>query len=948
MRRRWIPSLLAACLALACEKRFAAVLQVQVETDLADATWLELRTRSQDGARVADYGQRMWPAGTLPTFNLVPLNDDLAANPDAVFEVVAASCGPEGHAVPARCVLVTRRMRVRYREGEVRRIRVALEAACRGVVCGAGTTCAGGSCVDERWDATAAVDGGAGDGGAVDAQTAEVSAADVVRDAQVPRDVPLEDRVTAGDVVDAPAPDTGVCPMGQIRCGASCVDPRVDTAHCGRCDHPCAEGVACGAGSCVAAREVAVLDGDACALLTDDTVRCWGAPFGGVFGVASSTGHHLRPIPVAGVVGRSGLNVATSGYHCVIASPTEVTCWGTGGATTRALTVPAYPIAQLQCGWASCCARLGSGTVGCWGANNQGQLGDGTLTGRADARPVLGVTTATDLACGVAQCCAALADGTVRCWGNNYEGQFGNGTLRDVQATPVVMRGASGVAKVGTGETVSCVLTQAGAVRCVGGDWLGQLGDGPGGVRLLEATPVPSLTSGVTDLRVGQWNACARKTDGSLWCWGSNFDYQSGGATRSAIEVPRRVAFPSGLTVTGFDLGYFTSCAVLSDGSVRCWGKNVNGQVGNGRRDAIVAPTQVNLRATRLGSNGFHNCALYAAGVACWGNNEVGQLGTGTPQERGVPTSIVTGAFTRLAVGNHNTCFAEATGAWSCAGSTGSGQLGLDPSRNPLTRPSAAFPSAPTIAEVSLGEVHTCGHSLGQVACWGANNEGQLGVGTTDGDAHATHAVIAGFSNVTRVAAGYAFTCMLRTGGEVLCWGDNFYGQLGDGSMMNRSRPIGVTLPAAAVGLYAGQDHACALLADGSAQCWGPNRDGSLGDGTFTARARPVALQMPSGVRIRSMTLGQSHACAVTDTSELYCWGSNFRGELGIDREALYSSNTPQRVAGITDVAEAALGWTHTCARRNDGTVWCWGANDLGQLGNGLPEHPAGGFAVRF
>ncbi len=962
---RWMVLFLGVGLVIACERPPAAV-HVQVERDVADASWLELRARSQDGARVTGRWQQRWASGQVVSFNLVPVNSDLEANPDAVFEVVAASCGAEGGAVPARCVLVSRRLRVRYQRGEVRRVAITLESSCRGVVCGGGESCARGRCVDERWDAPP-LDSGLLDSTVPDIPTGDTvvvptdaaedapagDAADAESDASSPRDDvrddARDDRVDVGGVQDAPGADVEACPAGRLRCGPACVDPSTDAAHCGRCDLACPAGVACSAGSCAPAREVSVLDGDACALLADNSVRCWGAPFGGVFGVSSSVGHRLRPHPVTGVSGRRDLHVATNGYHCVVASPTEVTCWGDGGATTRAVTVPSAPIAQLQCGWRFCCVRLGNGLVGCWGANDLGQLGDGTLTARTDVRAVVGMSLAADLSCGVEQCCAALTDGTVRCWGSNYEGQFGNGTFRDVQSTPVAMRGASGVAKVSTGPTVSCVLTQGGAVRCVGGDWLGQLGDGPGGVRLLSPSAVATLSSGVSDVRVGYWNACARRTDGSLWCWGTNLEHQSGAPTRDTLETPRRVAVPAGLSVTQFDPGVYTTCAVLSDGSVRCWGRNINGQLGNGQRDVLVAPAQVSgFSATHLDAGIAHTCALRAGGVSCWGDNWNGQLGIGTRSDRGVPTAIESGSFARLAVGNRATCFGAATGSWRCTGSTHLGQLGLDP-RVVLLRPMDAFTSAASIAEVSLGEAHTCGRSAtGEATCWGANNEGQLGLGTTDDTPHPTHTWIAGHSGVVKVASGFGFTCMMRSAGEVLCWGDNYFGQLGDGTTTDRTRPIGVALPAPAVDLFAGQDHACALLGDGTPRCWGANRDGSLGDGTFDRRVRPVALLLPSGVRIRTMALGQSHSCGVSTTGELYCWGSNFRGELGLGREALYSAPVPQRVPGLTNVADATLGWTHSCVRRNDGTVWCWGSNEFGQLGNGSPVHPAEGFAVRF
>ena len=203
--RWWHRAVTVGALAgLGCDSGLVAVVHARVTTDLADASWIELRIVSQDGARVTGRDQRAWPSGSEQSFNLVPRGRDLAASPEAVFEVVAGSCGPVDRRIPDACVLVTRRARVAYVAGEVVETRLTLDGACRGVNCGAGQTCAGGGCVSER-----------GGGGATDAGGVGVDVG--------PADVGMDVGLDAGiDAADSCTPRCGGRSCGNDGCGGSC------------------------------------------------------------------------------------------------------------------------------------------------------------------------------------------------------------------------------------------------------------------------------------------------------------------------------------------------------------------------------------------------------------------------------------------------------------------------------------------------------------------------------------------------------------------------------------------------------------------------------------------------------------------------------------------------------------------------------------------------------
>jgi len=198
------------------------------------------------------------------------------------------------------------------------------------------------------------------------------------------------------------------------------------------------------------------------------------------------------------------------------------------------------------------------------------------------------------------------------------------------------------------------------------------------------------------------------------------------------------------------------------------------------------------------------------------------------------------------------------------------------------------------------------------------------------------------------VSAGESYTCALMSDSTGRCWGHNLHGQLGDGSYTRSSLvPVTVSGLTGSVAISAGAHHACALLSDGTVKCWGANNFGQLGDGTDTESKVPVAVSDLSGAV--AVSAGGLHTCAVLSDETVKCWGLNNHGQLGdgvthelcpFYYEGSDCSHLPVPVQGLTGVMAVSAGASHACALLSDGTVWCWGGNRSGQLGDGISDHP--------
>jgi alpha-tubulin suppressor-like RCC1 family protein len=334
------------------------------------------------------------------------------------------------------------------------------------------------------------------------------------------------------------------------------------------------------------------------ALKHDGTVVAWG-----------EEGDDSLALALPDVTGASAVasNIDSGGF-CAIVDGGAVRC----GSDIEL----AGPAVALTMGRLHECALLAQGTIECWGSNFSGALGTGDTSDTDALAPnnppttVLGISDAIGISAADSTTCATLASGTVQCWGANWLGQLGDGTRMDRPA-PVVVSGLSNVASVCTGWGFGCAARADGGVQCWGGNWLGQLGDGT-----LTDSPNPVVVTGITTAQAitcGESHACALLDDGSIQCWGAN-DYALGDAELTRDCVGGKGEFEatqptrcSGTPVQAPDVGAPTAiaggnnstCALLSDGSVQCWGENGLGQLGDGTTTDSYSPVRVMAAKTR-------------------------------------------------------------------------------------------------------------------------------------------------------------------------------------------------------------------------------------------------------------------------------------------------------------------------------------------------------------
>jgi alpha-tubulin suppressor-like RCC1 family protein/tRNA A-37 threonylcarbamoyl transferase component Bud32 len=293
------------------------------------------------------------------------------------------------------------------------------------------------------------------------------------------------------------------------------------------------------------------------------------------------------------------------------------------------------------------------------------------------------------------------------------------------------------------------------------------------------------------------------------------------------------------------------------------------------------------------------------------------------------PTVAFTAERSVIGAGGRHSCLIARDGATYCWGANDRGQLG-DGTSESHAKP-AMVAGDLRFSQVTTGGSHSCAVTRGGDAyCWGENERGQLGDATTS--LRTAPVRVAGSWSYRTVRAGAAHSCAIARDGEVVCWGANNDGQVGVGVSPLQTAPVVVAPELRFGALATGWNHTCALTLQGAAYCWGNNTNGQLGDGTRTERHTPVRL--PTNERFVSIAAGSGHTCAVSTEGDVFCWGRNAGGQLGIG--GTFDRLMPSKVAADrADFVSVTAGGVHTCARTRSGQVYCWGRNTYGQLGDG-------------
>jgi alpha-tubulin suppressor-like RCC1 family protein/uncharacterized protein YfaP (DUF2135 family) len=471
---------------------------------------------------------------------------------------------------------------------------------------------------------------------------------------------------------------------------------------------------------------------------------------------------------------------------------------------------------------------------------------------------------------------------------------------------------------------------------------------------VIKNTPTQiGMGSNWKSVAVGSHFTVAIKNDGTLWAWGENSYGQLGDGTTVSKSTPTQIGIGSNWKSVA--AGGYHTVAVKNDGTLWAWGSNFIGQLGNGTYIDKNTPTRIgtaiNWQSVTAGY--LHTLAIRNDGTLwAWGKNSYGQLGDGTDFSKSTPTiiGISTTNWQSVTAGSNHTVGIKGDGTLWAWGSTSDGQLG--DGTIPIINESSPIRigSVSNWQNVSAGANHTMAiQSDGTLWAWGSNEYGKLAVPVNYNNNKCSPTRIATFSNWKSVSAGSQHTVAIKSDGTLWSWGDNFYGQLGEGPVryfyagpvnyIDRDSPTKIGTRMDWQSVSAGSNHTMAIENGGNLWAWGSNDNGQLGD--------PLGDQIvtdDSGPRIVSATpkyisggsrsivsSGVNHSVAIKNDGTLWSWGNNSNGQLGDGTQS--TRNIPTQIGTDSNWKSVAAGENYTLAIKLDGTLWGWGDNSFGQLG---------------
>ncbi|MFK8004217.1 MAG: hypothetical protein AB8H86_31920 [Polyangiales bacterium] len=761
----------------------------------------------------------------------------------------------------------------------------------------------------------------------------------------------------------------GACNEGYLDCNAETsdgceVDRTSDANHCGACNFQCPDGI-CTNGVCDPVIDVASSFDHSCAVRLSGAVYCTGADSYGANGGLADPALEPRRVLLAdgNPLVANAISVGEN-HSCAIDASGHLLCWGrrtdqrVGQTSTTGNSEAPAPVeaaagevmdfglrtfTEVRTALRHSCALDDLGGVWCFGAGDRGGLGGGNESDSLARRVALPAAART-VVVGLFTSAAILTDGRVYGFGVNDYGQLGiDPTVEDMVLSPRELLGGGLVRDFALGGSSACFLGMDDVVRCMGRNTDTRLGSEGEDSHVPRAVDLPFTALSISATTA---SACARSSS-TIYCWGHNDDGEAGSGAFSPSSLPVEVVFPEGVVPDALLRdGYYNVCA-LANGVPYCWGSNKNDNLSVNLDDwrELSRPEAVDgspLPLVNVSVAGEHGCGATSDALYCWGTPPETLRSSSSdrafyhePLEVVLPSGVT--SVLSIAAGDNHTCFVGNDGVVYCGGDNGSGELGaVSGVRN--TPIAAGLPAG--MEEVSAATNATCARRGGEVYCFGESAFHPSSAGRNEdrvsGGASLTTPV-PGLSDAAHIASGHAFSCALREGGAVQCWGFDQLGQRGDGD--DEDGIVNLPEPARDIGL--GFAHACAVLMSGRVMCWGNSNFGRLGNnvtsGTFVD---PVYVVDGAGMPITGMMMvgvNEATSCAVGVDNTVMCWGDSRHGELGTFVSSPVAVLRPDINDALSVHGGSYVRASTLCFMRSgadgDGTVGCIGNRNAGRIG---------------
>ncbi|MCD0478765.1 T9SS type A sorting domain-containing protein [Chryseobacterium sp. LC2016-29] len=665
---------------------------------------------------------------------------------------------------------------------------------------------------------------------------------------------------------------------------------------------------------------------------TDGTLWAWGNNLYGQLGDGTTVD---RNIPIQIGTANNWLKIDTNSYYSLaIKADGTLWAWGMnsdgqlGDGTKIDRFIPtqigtATNWKSISAGVAHSLAIKTDGTLWGWGRNNYGQLGDGTTIGKIVPTQLGTATDWQSISAGVSHTLALKTNGTLWGWGRNNYGQLGDGTTT-AKTIPVQIGTATNWKSIDAGDHHSIGTKTNGMLWGWGYNQYGQLGDGTT-MSKIEPTQIGTGTNWL-NIAAGTGFTFANKTDGTLWSWGDNAYGQLGNGTNGATNtlLPTQVGASSDNMM--IFVGGYHVLQQNTGGVLKVCGRNEFGQLGDGtniKKNTFISiacpsnctpPTQFSttnitsstatLNWTASAPNGSY-LYLYST------NPIVGGIDGNTPSTTASLTNLLPNTTYYWWVSSY--C-GSSQGNWIQGGSF----------TTLSTNTTGCWKS------VSAGYMHSIGLKTdGTLWAWGDNSLGQLGDGT--GIGKTTPIQIGTANNWLKIATGAYYTVAIKTDGTLWAWGQNTYGQLGSGSTVGKITPTQIGTETDWASIATGDTHALAIKTNGTLWSWGRNSAGQLGDGTNLHNFTPT--QVGTANNWEAIAAGVQHTFAIKTNGTLWGWGDNASGQLGDG--TTFNRKVPTQIGTATNWKTVDAGYLHSVGLKTDGTIWSWGNNTIGQLGSG-------------